>query len=674
MNKAYRLILNKASGTWTAVSEIANGQSKGRSVTREGVVALGLILGLGGVLAPDESRADTCTASASNNYFCNSGSSGVAIGDGATVTNVLSQGSPLAIGRSASATNDGAQAIGANSSASGHNSTAIGYLATANAESANAIGTGAQATQADSVALGSGSTTTRGSITSVADPLSYSNARVSTSVGEISVGSSNAQRQITNVAAGTQSTDAANVGQVSAVKTVVDKNTGDIKDLSTKIDNGSVGLVQQDAGTMNLTVGKGAGGTEVSFAAGQDADGKAITRKLTNVSDGTNVNDAVNYGQLSSVKSVVDQNTTNISDLSQQIKQISSGEVGLVQQDDATKAITVAALTGGTTVSFLGTAGTRTLTGVAAGSVSETSTDAVNGSQLYALSQQVTQNTNAISIINGGDGGGGLTKNSVQYDSDAHDSVTMGNGTDAVSLKNVKSGDVSQNSTDAVNGGQLWETHQLLQDLDQKVTNTQTTGISNVSINAANPTVASASGSGSVAIGGGSVASGANSTALGENATATGTTSVALGANATATGTNSVALGQGSVASEDKTVSVGSQGNERRITNVDKGQAPTDAANMGQLNALRSDMNNSINQVAKAAYGGIAAAMAMPNMTPSGPGKTVVAAGAANYKGYNAIAAGATYRSRSGNLLVNGALSMTQSGEAGVRAQVGYEF
>jgi autotransporter adhesin len=66
--------------------------------------------------------------------------------------------------------------------------------------------------------------------------------------------------------------------------------------------------------------------------------------------------------------------------------------------------------------------------------------------------------------------------------------------------------------------------------------------------------------------------------------------------------------------------------------------------------------------------------MAMPNLTPSAPGKTVVGAGTANYKGYSAVAAGVTYRSDNGKWLVNGAASVTQDGDAGVRAQVGYEF
>jgi autotransporter adhesin len=149
---------------------------------------------------------------------------------------------------------------------------------------------------------------------------------------------------------------------------------------------------------------------------------------------------------------------------------------------------------------------------------------------------------------------------------------------------------------------------------------------------------------------------------------------VAFGANSVASGENSVALGANSVASEANTVSVGSAGNERRITNVAPGVNGTDAVNLNQMSELRNDMSSSINTVRRAAYGGIAAAMAMPNLMPSAPGKTVVGAGAASYKGMGAIAAGVTYRSQSGHWLVNGAASATQQGDVGVRAQAGYEF
>ncbi|SAL43043.1 trimeric autotransporter adhesin, BpaC [Caballeronia udeis] len=136
----------------------------------------------------------------------------------------------------------------------------------------------------------------------------------------------------------------------------------------------------------------------------------------------------------------------------------------------------------------------------------------------------------------------------------------------------------------------------------------------------------------------------------------------------------SVALGANSVANEDNTASVGSAGNERRVTNVAPGQGGTDAANMNQVNALRNEVGQNMTALQRSAFGGVASAMAMPSLSPREPGKTVVAVGVANYKGYGAVGAGATYRSRDGAWLVNGALSVTPHGDTGARAQVGYEF
>jgi autotransporter adhesin len=183
-----------------------------------------------------------------------------------------------------------------------------------------------------------------------------------------------------------------------------------------------------------------------------------------------------------------------------------------------------------------------------------------------------------------------------------------------------------------------------------------------------------ASGDNSSAFGGNASASGSNATASGANSQASGSNAVAIGANSVAAGENAVALGANSVANEANTVSVGSAGNERRITNVAPGVNGTDAVNVNQMSELRNDISSSINTVRRAAYGGIAAAMAMPNLMPSAPGKTVVGAGAANYKGMSAIAAGVTYRSQTGHWLINGAASATQQGDVGVRAQAGYEF
>jgi autotransporter adhesin len=65
---------------------------------------------------------------------------------------------------------------------------------------------------------------------------------------------------------------------------------------------------------------------------------------------------------------------------------------------------------------------------------------------------------------------------------------------------------------------------------------------------------------------------------------------VAIGGAAVSSGKNAVALGSNSVADRDNTVSVGAAGSERQVTNVAAGTAATDAANVGQLNAVSNNV------------------------------------------------------------------------------------
>ncbi|WP_408583422.1 YadA family autotransporter adhesin [Paraburkholderia tropica] len=217
-------------------------------------------------------------------------------------------------------------------------------------------------------------------------------------------------------------------------------------------------------------------------------------------------------------------------------------------------------------------------------------------------------------------------ENAVQYDSAAHDKVTLG-GTDAsaaVKLTNLADGDISSaSSTDAVTGGQLYATNENVAALTQAVQNIGDTSSPYVAVNSTSGP-ASASGSNSIAMGGGANASGASSTAIGDKASATGENSVALGAN--------------SVADQANTVSVGSAGNERRITNVADGVAGTDAVNMRQFQSGMTEMQRN-------AYGGIAAATALTMIPDVDQGKTIaVGIGTANYKGYQATALGVSAR------------------------------
>ncbi|WP_228136147.1 YadA-like family protein, partial [Acinetobacter brisouii] len=174
---------------------------------------------------------------------------------------------------------------------------------------------------------------------------------------------------ITNVADGVNAQDAVNKGQLDVVAASVQATDSS----AVKYDNST---------TKNSITLAGANGTTIS-----------------NVADGTvaqGSKDAVNGGQLWNVQQQVDQNTSDISQLQQSITNVTSGKAGLVQQATNTDTITVGKDMGGTTVSVAGTEGNRTVTGVKAGTVSSTSTDAVNGSQLY------TTNTNVATYLGGG--------------------------------------------------------------------------------------------------------------------------------------------------------------------------------------------------------------------------------------------------------------------------------
>ena len=105
----------------------------------------------------------------------------------------------------------------------------------------------------------------------------------------------------------------------------------------------------------------------------------------------SNTTEITNLGNtLTTVSNQVDINTTAISNLSLQV-----GNVPVVYVNDADK--TTPSATPTQTAAFVGaSAGAVTVTNVAAGTLSASSSDAVNGSQLYATNQQVAANTAAI--------------------------------------------------------------------------------------------------------------------------------------------------------------------------------------------------------------------------------------------------------------------------------------
>jgi trimeric autotransporter adhesin len=378
---------------------------------------------------------------------------------------------------------------------------------------------------------------------------------------------------------------------------------------------GAVAVANQD-----LSVGG------YQFINGADANGDALTitdagknirlndGKVTNLAAGTDDADAVNFGQL--------KNTA------QSVADALGG--GSVVNSDGTVSAPVYELTQANAIN--GTTGAASDVGTAFVKVDDA---------LGKLDQSITQLTTnieegQIGLVRRDPATGNLSVASNKDGALIDFSGTQG----ARTMTGVSAGELSAASTDAVNGSQLYQTNVQVSNLTQRVGDVETA----VSV----------------------VASDKHT----QRAVATGADATALGNGAMATGANAVALGSGSVADQDNTVSIGAAGSERRLLNLAPGVNGTDAVNMNQLNALQGN----VDAVARGAFAGVAAAMAMPNLAPKAPGHTVIAAGVANYKGYTAVGVGGTYRSNNDRWLINAAASFTPRGDTGVRGQVGYDF
>ncbi|YBK88124.1 YadA-like family protein [Klebsiella grimontii] len=561
-----------------------------------------------------------------------------------------------------------ANSTGADSQALGLDSVAIGMGAVANNAGDIALGAGSL-TEA---AVGTAGVTLRG--------IDYAFAGANPT-STVSVGSEGAERTITNVAAGRlseTSTDAVNGSQLYATNTALDE-------LHT-----SVGGLQNDALLWDETLG--------AFSAGH---GNTTVNKITNVAAGVlskDSTDAVNGSQLYATNQNVETNTASINNLGDTVENIyitgtkyfhanSTGAdsqalgldsvaigMGAVANNAGDIALGAGSLTeaavgtagvsiNGTDYAFAGAAPTstlsvgsegaeRTITNVAAGRLSSTSTDAVNGSQLYATNTAV-ENLN-VSV-------GGLQNDALLWDENLGAFSASHGSTTVNKITNVAAGELSDKSTDAVNGSQLYATNQKVDNLDYRVTNIEESYTNTVmptmrylKVNSTGPdAVASgtdaialgqgtvASGNNSIATGNGAQASGNGAIATGNNASASGTGSVAIGDNASVTASNSVALGSGSVADRDNTVSVGSAGNERQVTNVAAGTEDTDAVNVAQLKDATGSITNNVTNISSGKDGMFQVNNTSNYAKPAVSGSDSLAGGAgSSASGSNSMAVG----------------------------------
>ena len=420
----------------------------------------------------------------------------------------------VALGKAAQATKAGAMAFGQAGKADGVNSIALGNSSLAGNENSIAIGQKSSAGPENSIAIG-GQTSVTG-----ANSVALGTGSVAKLENSVSVGNDTLQRKIVNMAKGSiakDSNDAINGSQLFDIsKSIADRlgggasvdttGTGIVTAPSYQLQSGVFGNVGDALeGLDNNTLQWDSVKKAYSAAHGSDA-----TSKITNIKDGdisATSKDAVNGSQLKTTNDNVATNTTNISNLTGDVannttnitnltNDVAANTTNITNLTDTVTNLGEDALkwddTAGVFTAAHGTEATSKITNVTAGELTETSTDAVNGSQLKTTNDNVATNTtnitnltgdvanNTTNITNLTDTVNSLGEDALKWD-DAAGVFTAAHGTEATSkITNVTAGELTETSTDAVNGSQLKTTN------DNVATNT--TNISNLTGEVANNT------------------------------------------------------------------------------------------------------------------------------------------------------------------------------------------
>lgn len=308
----------------------------------------------------------------------------------------------------------------------------LGNNNTIEADNAVAIGYEARVSVTGGLALGIHSVSDReiGTLGYLADKgeesITWKANGGAVSVGSSAEGSYQITRQITNVAAGTSDTDAVNVAQLKKALESIDVDAGTgikvdkiIKDGKTtyKI---STNIVGSETATDKTTVDKTTvttnqtdiGNTDTSQGTTEDTSwstGDKLTigteTKATSFGADDSKTADVKPGEKLSINGDKKNISTSVNGKSIQVK--------LNDEIDVTKVTAENVSVGNTTITTDGLTikdgpsitktgidgGNQKVTGVAAGEISSTSKDAVNGSQLFATNQQVAQNAQSINKL-----------------------------------------------------------------------------------------------------------------------------------------------------------------------------------------------------------------------------------------------------------------------------------
>ena len=498
---------------------------------------------------------------------------------------------------------------------------AIGGFATAEYDGL-ALGYQASALAGGSVALGRGSVANAGNV--------------------VSVGNDTLKRRIVNVADGSvaaASGDAVNGKQLFATNQNVTTATQTANTAKTTADAAQVeavaanskanevsGLIGQASAAGNMRVGAENTGTVLDVRNKVGAN-----RTISGVADGAlsvTSTDAVSGKQLFATNQAVTTAThiANTATTKADAAQVEATTAldkatllnGLVSQAAPNGAVRLGGENAGVIVDVRNSnGGARTLSGVAAGALHATSSEAVNGAQLGAVNDRVELHSVAIAVnrleigVNR-DGLDELREAFDNFEPDLSGVVRYNADRSVVDLEGagvagLAAGEISAGSREAINGSQLFGTNERVGYLEQQQRY--------VMVGASATNLPAQAGTYGVAVGGNADARADGATAIGSFSNALATNSVAIGrgsyvasegrdgfalgsrtrvqsvgglaigadADVMSGADQSVALGVASVATEADTVSVGSGEYRRRIVSVARGTKDDNVTTLVQL-------------------------------------------------------------------------------------------
>ena len=518
----------------------------------------------------------------------------------------------IAIGYNAKSVTKNDTAVGSGVNASGGGSTVIGYNSTVTGNQAFAGGSSLSVAGAGSIGLGYNSSTTKDK------SIAIGHTTKSNGTGSIAIGASASATDDNSVAIGSSNTTAYH-GGVALGRNAKAENTA-INNVAVGIDVTAGANTNGTADGEAVAVGRNAKANSFrTVAIGSDVSATGSTA----VAMGRSANVSNNYGV--AVGARVEAGNYGVA-LGYQAKSTASGALAIGAGNDDTKGMaTATTASGGNSVAIgasakasiansvalgsnsitdkdateqksttinsitynfagatsdkgmqvsVGAAGKeRQIKNVAAGEVSATSTDAINGSQLFAVASQIkpiqyfsVNSSDAGNKDNSGAKASGSIAIGPNAVSEGANSISLGNGSKTAKNQNSAiaigySAEANGFATVAIGSG---DNNTTPKTVAGGMGSTAIGGGATTSTNMYQTALgyrAKTGAESATAIGDGANASGAQAIAVGKNSQASGSSALALGSSVQSSGKSAVAIGDGSQALFENVVSIGNSAN-----------------------------------------------------------------------------------------------------------------